>query len=84
MRMVRRILSHSSGASNPDYLDSFEIRITPEELVGRIAAQPLQFEPGTTNAYSNAGYNLLASAIGKAARPRTMTSFSGTSSSRWR
>jgi CubicO group peptidase (beta-lactamase class C family) len=63
---IRQLLAHRSGVQNPDYLDSFGERIGIEALVRRIASKPLRFDPGSQNAYSSGGYNLLAGVIEKA------------------
>lgn len=60
---IEHLLAHMSGADNPDYLNSFDNRITLEGLLARIAAKPLLFDPGSNNRYSNAGYNILANVI---------------------
>lgn len=57
---VRHLLLHASGLRNPPYEESFERSIELPELVSAIASQPLDFDPGTENRYSNAGYNALA------------------------
>jgi CubicO group peptidase (beta-lactamase class C family) len=57
---VRHLLLHASGLRNPPYGESFERTIELPELVSAIAAQPLDFDPGTESRYSNAGYNVLA------------------------
>lgn len=63
---IRHLLLHRSGLQNPDYLESFVRTIGLDELVARIAAKPLAFDPGTEGAYSNAGYNLLAHVVEQA------------------
>ncbi|HXV74760.1 MAG TPA: serine hydrolase domain-containing protein [Candidatus Polarisedimenticolaceae bacterium] len=63
---IRHLLLHRSGLRNPDYLEAFERSIGLDELVDRIAARGLAFDPGTDGAYSNAGYNVLAHVVERA------------------
>ncbi len=60
----RHLLSHSSGLRDFHDLGSFdEIRLgrhTLAELIGRLRGEPLEFEPGSSNRYNNAGYVALA------------------------
>jgi len=66
---IRQLLLHESGVGDPDPLDWFESPESPislEELVDRIAERPFLFDPGTDEAYSNAGYALLARVIERA------------------
>lgn len=54
------LLGHMSGLANPDYEEIAARNVRPDELVGRIAAKPPLFEPGSQSRYSNAGYIVLA------------------------
>ena len=63
---IEHLLLHSSGVANPDYESMYGKQLSMAEMVVAIAARPLQFEPGTKGAYSNAGYNLLANVIERA------------------
>jgi D-alanyl-D-alanine carboxypeptidase len=65
---LRQLLSHTAGVSETDAapqppLGNAEVPIA--EQVRRIVARPLDFEPGTKQRYSNAGYILLAAVIEK-------------------
>jgi len=65
---LRQLLSHTAGVSEVDKapqppLGNAEVPIA--EQVRRITARPLDFEPGTKQRYSNAGYILLAAVIEK-------------------
>ena len=57
---VRHLLSHTGGISNKLY-DQMNLRedITEEEILKKIAALPLDFNPGEKWNYSNPGYVLL-------------------------
>jgi CubicO group peptidase (beta-lactamase class C family) len=67
---VRHLLSHRSGV--PDYIDAPDFHAwkaephTTEEMLDRIAAMPLEFEPGTDFSLTNSGYYLLGAIIEKA------------------
>jgi CubicO group peptidase (beta-lactamase class C family) len=66
---IRQLLLHESGVGDPEMLDWFESPESPislEELVRKIAGRPFLFDPGTDEAYSNAGYALLAWVIQQA------------------
>jgi CubicO group peptidase (beta-lactamase class C family) len=57
---IHNLLTHSSGIPNSyDGITSWSQTKTPEELVAAFRNKPLDFEPGTTRKYSNAGYYLL-------------------------
>lgn len=66
---LRQLLTHSSGLH--EYFDGPEQEvddlvtrpITFDQLIARIAKQPLDFEPGTRWSYSNTGYALLGKVI---------------------
>lgn len=59
---IHHLLTHSSGIPGGDLIEDFEL-ISKEEVANRIFSTPLEFEPGTSWRYSNAGYNLLALVI---------------------
>ncbi|MCI0414575.1 serine hydrolase [bacterium] len=63
---VRHLLSHTGGISNKLY-DQINMREdhTEEQILKKIAALPLDFEPGTKWNYSNPGYVLLGILIHK-------------------
>jgi CubicO group peptidase (beta-lactamase class C family) len=62
---IEQLLTHTSGIrSNVNH--NFYSYIPKEELIKKIAAEPLQLEPGSSYEYSNAGYSLLAYIIEKA------------------
>ena len=63
---ILQLLRHESGVANPGSEDAFSSSLTLDELVGRITANPLLFEPGTDGRYSNAGYSLLAYVVERA------------------
>jgi CubicO group peptidase (beta-lactamase class C family) len=61
---IRHLLTHTSGI--PDYTSektggaiNMRVDYTEEELVKKIAALPLDFEPGEKWSYSNSGYLIL-------------------------
>src|SRR5437016_8414524 len=65
---VRHLLTHTSGI--PDYTSekaggaiNLRADYTEEELVQKIAALPLDFQPGEKWSYSNSGYLLLGALI---------------------
>ncbi len=67
---VREILSHTSGYQDfwpQDYLMApMRENVTPKQIMGRWASQPLDFEPGTRWQYSNTGFVLAAMIVEKA------------------
>lgn len=58
---IRNLLSHTSGIHSYDDLEGFELRrhLTQAEFISRLAERPLDFQPGESWSYCNAGYNLL-------------------------
>lgn len=65
---LRQLLSHTAGVSERDAVPQPPFgngEVPVAEQVRRIAARPLDFEPGTAQRYSNAGYILLAAVIEK-------------------
>jgi CubicO group peptidase (beta-lactamase class C family) len=67
---VRMLATNSSGLAHINDLpwyDQFEFREwSLEEIVGRLAGEPLAFEPGTDSDYSNGGFALLALVLERA------------------
>jgi CubicO group peptidase (beta-lactamase class C family) len=63
---IEHLLLHSSGVRNPEYEPVYGKQYSLTEVVAAISARPLQFEPGSSGAYSNGGYNLLAAVIERA------------------
>ncbi|MEV0644144.1 serine hydrolase domain-containing protein [Phytomonospora sp. NPDC050363] len=61
---VEQLMSHTAGLADTHGAD--EEQIDRAEALRRILAQPLLFEPGTDESYSNSGYTLLAMIIEKA------------------
>lgn len=60
---VRHLLTHTSGI--PDYeeigtYDTYQFRLTPEEVVRIAHSRPMDFVPGNGWYYSNTGYFLLS------------------------
>jgi CubicO group peptidase (beta-lactamase class C family) len=64
---IRQLLMHTSGILN--YMDaalangSASKAASPEELVGTVAKEPLDFAPGAHYEYSNTGYVLLGMVV---------------------
>ncbi|HEX8737657.1 MAG TPA: serine hydrolase domain-containing protein, partial [Pyrinomonadaceae bacterium] len=58
---VRNLLTHTSGIKSYTVLSGFELtkRLTRDEFIKLLGAQPLDFETGARYQYSNSGYNLL-------------------------
>jgi D-alanyl-D-alanine carboxypeptidase len=58
---IRHLLNHTSGITNYDSLDGFELRLrlTQEKFVRKLAAHPPVFKPGDAWAYCNSSYSLL-------------------------
>lgn len=61
---IRQLVEHRSGVAHlndlPWYGDLSRRPVSVEELVDRLAEEPLDFPPGTDSNYSNGGYLLLA------------------------
>ena len=59
---IRHLLEHSSGIphTNNQVWGDGKISLTLEEIVDRLAALPLDFEPGSHSRYSNGGYAVAA------------------------
>ena len=60
---LRHLLTHTSGI--PDYeeigtYDTYQFRLTPEEIIRMAHSRPVDFAPGTGWYYSNTGYFLLS------------------------
>ena len=60
---IRALLNHTAGVRNFTTMERWwsivGVEMTPEEMVGVFAGEPLDFEPGTAFSYSNSGYILL-------------------------
>jgi len=64
---IRHLLRHTSGISNKFY-EQINLRqdYTEDDLVKKIAVAPLDFQPGQSWIYSNAGYVMLGILVHKA------------------
>jgi CubicO group peptidase (beta-lactamase class C family) len=62
---LRHLMTHTSGITNYDSLDGFELRLrlTQDKFIKRLATQPLVFQPGESWSYCNSGFNLLSYVI---------------------
>lgn len=60
---LRQLLTHRAGL--PDAVGSDEEKIGREDYLSRVFRTPLQSRPGTSYAYSNVGYSLLAAILEK-------------------
>ncbi len=58
---IHQLLTHSSGM--PGGIGSDEEKIDAEAYMKRLKGESLQFDPGTSYAYSNTGYSLLGMII---------------------
>ncbi|MBE9098937.1 serine hydrolase domain-containing protein [Vacuolonema iberomarrocanum] len=58
---VAQLIEHRAGL--PEYLGDDYERVTKEQALDRLFEVDLQFEPGSDEAYSNAGYTLLAAIV---------------------
>ena len=58
---IRHLLSHTSGIHSYDDMEGFELRqhLTQAQFIGQLARHTMDFHPGDSWAYCNAGYNLL-------------------------
>jgi D-alanyl-D-alanine carboxypeptidase len=67
---VRHLLTHTSGIKSytgvPDFGKRARSDMTPEEIIGLVAAAPPDFAPGERYAYNNTGYFLLGLILQKA------------------
>lgn len=61
---IRHLLDHTSGIMDMLHLEAVYSNMSkcwkPEELITMVAAQPLDFQPGTDQKYCNTGYLMLA------------------------
>lgn len=55
---LHQLLTHSSGL--PEAVANDGDQISPAELLDRVFAAPLSFEPGSQYAYSNVGFSIVA------------------------
>jgi CubicO group peptidase (beta-lactamase class C family) len=60
---IRQLLLHKAGVPNPDYESTFHKQLTLHEVVQALGKKPLDFEPGTSERYSNGGFLLLACVV---------------------
>ena len=60
-----QMLLHKSGIPNPDDTATFHQQIPLDAVVMSIGKKPLDFDPGTTDKYSNGGYLVLARVVEK-------------------
>ncbi len=69
---IHHLLTHTSGIRDyhalPDWKEDSQRDITPNYTVMRMAAEPFDFEPGTSFRYSNTGYILLGLIIEKVSK----------------
>ena len=57
---IYELLTHTSGIPNQfDGITSWSQTVPPDKLIAAFRNKPLDFEPGTSGKYSNAGYYLL-------------------------
>lgn len=67
---IRRLLNHTAGIHNVTAIAAYWAQvaapIAPSKLIALFLDAPLDFEPGTSYAYSNSGYILLGAVIEKA------------------
>jgi len=57
---IYNLLTHTSGIPNKfDGITSWSQTVPPDKLIAAFRDKPLDFEPGTSGKYSNAGYYLL-------------------------
>ena len=58
---IRHLLSHTSGIHSYDDMDGFELRrhLTQAQFISKLARHPMDFQPGDSWVYCNAGYGLL-------------------------
>jgi CubicO group peptidase (beta-lactamase class C family) len=63
---IYRVLTHASGIPEKyDGITSWSQSVAPDKLIASFRDKPLDFEPGTSGKYSNAGYYLLGYLIEK-------------------
>lgn len=66
---LRQMLTHTSGIPEYTAIDGFDAlssrNVPAEEVLKLVATQPLAFEPGTAQAYSNSAYLILGLVIRK-------------------
>jgi CubicO group peptidase (beta-lactamase class C family) len=60
---IQQLLTHGAGVPDPDSNLFFSDEVDLDTVLKSIADKPLLFEPGTSNRYSNGGYNVLARVI---------------------
>ena len=66
---VRQLLDHTSGipsyTSDPAYQAEAALDLPPDSIIGFVAGEPFNFEPGSSFRYNNTGYVLLGMIIEK-------------------
>ncbi len=69
---LRHLLNHTSGIKSYTGLDGFELtkHQTREQFIRKLAAQPMEFQPGEKYKYCNSGYSLLGYVIEAASGKR--------------
>jgi len=71
---VHHLLTHTSGIPSftdlPGYMETWTVPSRPDETMLRFRDLPLEFAPGTSFAYSNSGYIVLALIIENASGQR--------------
>jgi D-alanyl-D-alanine carboxypeptidase len=62
---LRHLLTHTSGIINYTKIDGFDLdmHLTQAQFIRRLAAQPIDFQPGEKWSYCNSGFNLLGYVI---------------------
>jgi CubicO group peptidase (beta-lactamase class C family) len=65
---IHHLLTHSAGFSKPnmtleEYWDTFQKRMSKQQIQEQLCSEPLNFEPGTKYSYSSAGYMVLGAII---------------------
>lgn len=62
---IQQLIDHTSGVPHTNSLAWMDMHrgMSLDEIVTRLAREPLDFEPGTDESYSNGGYALLAAVV---------------------
>ncbi len=69
--LIRQLLNHTSGIKSytglgPRWFRLLPLELSPDSIVGLVAHEPFDFEPGTNWRYDNTGYVILGMLIEKA------------------